>query len=488
MKFIADLHIHSRYSRATSRDLTPEELYKWAQIKGIAVVGTGDVTHPGWLEEIESKLEPAEQGLFKLKQEFARAMDEEVPKACRKPVRFMLTGEISNIYKKEDRVRKNHNVVFLPSLEVAHRFQETLEKIGNIRSDGRPILGLDAKNLLEMVLESDEYSFLIPAHIWTPWFSLLGSKSGFDLVEECFEDLTPHIFALETGLSSDPPMNWRLSQLDRYTLVSNSDAHSPAKLGREANIFNCDLSYSAMLEAMKSGNPEQFLGTIEFFPEEGKYHLDGHRKCGIRLSPAETIANKGICPVCGKKVTVGVLYRVYELADRPEGSKHDNSKPYYSLIPLTEILGEISNVGPNTKTVSQKFQNLLKKLGSEIDILSEIPLPEIEKIGGSMLAEGIRRMRNGDVHISAGYDGEFGVIKVFTEQERTNFSSQTMIFQDDFPAITEEKTSVEPLSLIKDEAEPIPASPESDDPRAKPVKYIDDYEDASGLNKRQGFA
>lgn len=485
MKFIADLHIHSQYSRATSKNLNLIEIYKWAQLKGLNVVGTGDVTHPGWLDMISEQLEPAEQGLFKLNDEFARQAQKEVPLACRGEVRFLLSGEISNIYKKDDRVRKNHNVVFLPSIEVAKNFQTTLEKIGNIRSDGRPILGLDSRDLLEIVLELHPLSFLIPAHIWTPWFSVLGSKSGFDSIEECFEDLTLHIFALETGLSSDPPMNWRLSKLDRYTLVSNSDAHSPAKLAREANIFNCDLSYTAMLEAMKSGDADRFLGTIEFFPEEGKYHLDGHLKCNQRMVPKETIANHGICPVCGKKVTVGVLYRVEELADRPEGSKHDNSKFFQSLIPLPEVLAEIYNVGPNTKTVNQKFDYLLQKLGSELNILFEISLSEIEKTGGSLLAEGIRRMRCSEVKIAGGYDGDFGVIKLFTDQERVKFGTQTAIFQDQIVEPNEEMTSVEQLLLVKESTAEYAASKKMNKKKVEQVKFIDDFEDESGLNKRQ---
>ncbi len=485
MNFIADLHIHSHYSRATSKQLNFEQLFKWAQIKGINVVGTGDITHPGWLDEIKTKLEPAEDGLFRLKNEYAKVMQQEVPKSCTADVRFLLSGEISSIYKKGDCVRKNHNVVFLPSIEVAEQFQNTLEKIGNIRSDGRPILGLDAKKLLELVLESHENSFLIPAHIWTPWFSVLGSKSGFDSIEECFEDLTPHIFALETGLSSDPPMNWRLSQLDRYTLVSNSDAHSASKLGREANLFNCELSYLGMLEAMKSGDAERFLGTIEFFPEEGKYHFDGHRKCNSRMKPAETIASKGLCPICGKKVTVGVSNRVEELADRPEGSKHENIKPFCSLIPLPEVLGEINQVGPNTKTVAKKNDVLLKKLGSEINILSNIPLNEIEKVGGTMLAEGIRRMREGEVQIAAGYDGEFGKIKLFSEQERIKFSSQTAIFQNETFALTEKETAVEAVSLVRDKQKNYKTQVKKKSNQTDQVKYVEDVEDDSGFNKRQ---
>ena len=485
MKFIADLHIHSHYSRATSKQLNLEQLHKWAQIKGIQVVATGDITHPGWLEEIKTKLEPAEQGLFRLKEEYKQLIQDEIPAACKSEVRFILSGEISNIYKKNDRVRKNHNVVFLPSIEIAQQFQNTLEKIGNIRSDGRPILGLDSKNLLELVLESHEKSFLIPAHIWTPWFSVLGSKSGFDSIEECFEDLTPHIFALETGLSSDPPMNWRLSKLDRFTLVSNSDAHSPAKLARESNLFNCELSYSAMLEAMRSGDAEQFLGTIEFFPEEGKYHFDGHRKCNKRMTPAETIANNGMCPVCGKKVTIGVLYRVEELADRPEGSKHDNVKPFFSIIPLPEVIAEINNVGANTKTVAKKFDVLLKKLGSELNILLEIPFAQIETVGGSLLAEGIKRMREGNVQIAAGYDGEFGTVKLFSEKEKVKYQNQTAIFQDEIYSQSEKKTSLKQLNLVRDEIETYQTKAEENPEQADPVKYVEDVEDENGLNKRQ---
>ncbi|PIE32740.1 hypothetical protein CSA56_14225 [candidate division KSB3 bacterium] len=428
MKFVADFHIHSHYSRATSKALNFENLYKWAQLKGVQVVGSGDLTHPGWLEEMREKLEPDGDGLFRLKDEYASAVQAEIPVACQQPVRFILSGEISNIYKKNDKTRKNHNVVFLPSLEAVEQFQIELEKIGNIRSDGRPILGLDAHDLLEMVLETNPRAYLIPAHIWTPWFSLFGSKSGFDTIEECFEDLTPHIFALETGLSSDPPMNWRLSALDRYTLVSNSDAHSPQKLAREANLFNTELSYPAIFEALKSGNPDTFLGTIEFFPEEGKYHYDGHRKCHVCWDPKTTLEHHGICPQCGKGVTVGVMHRIETLADRDEGLKPDNANPFYSLIPLPEILSEGYGVGPSSKRVQHGYESLLTKLGSELSILRDIPLEEIERIGGKILAEGIRRMRKGKVIAEAGFDGEFGVIKLFEKQERESLTAQLGFF------------------------------------------------------------
>jgi DNA helicase-2/ATP-dependent DNA helicase PcrA len=424
MKIIADLHIHSHYSRATSKNLDFEHLAQWAQLKGVNVVGSGDISHPGWLREMYDKLVPAEDGLFRLKDEVARAVQEVVPAACHAPVRFLLTGEISSIYKKNDRVRKVHNVIFAPSLSIVEKIQAELEKIGNIRSDGRPILGLDSRDLLEIILEIDPQNHLIPAHIWTPWFSMLGSKSGFDSVEECFDDLSPHIFALETGLSSDPPMNWRISQLDGYTLVSNSDAHSPQKLAREATVFNTELSYPALFAAMKSGESDYFWGTIEFFPEEGKYHMDGHRKCGVRWAPSTTLAHQGRCPECGKPVTVGVMHRVEMLADRPEGSKPASARPYFSIIPLPEVLSEVYQVGSSSKRVKQQFESLLARLGSELYILQDAPLVDIEQAGGPLLAEGIRRMRSGELNIAAGFDGEFGVLKLFEPHERDLFAGQ----------------------------------------------------------------
>lgn len=414
MHLVADLHIHSHYSRATSKDLTLEHLWKWAQMKGVTVVATGDIAHPGWLAEIQEKLAPAEPGLFRLKEEFAAAVAADIPPACRGEVRFLLGGEISNIYKRHGKTRKVHNLIFAPDLDTVGRLQTRLERIGNIRADGRPILGLDSRDLLEIALETDAACHFIPAHIWTPWFAMLGSMSGFDSVEECFGDLTPHIFALETGLSSDPPMNWRVSNLDRYTLVSNSDAHSPQKLAREATLFDCDLSYDALFAAMQSGDPAVFKGTIEFFPEEGKYHVDGHRKCGVRWHPATTLAHGGICPVCGKEVTVGVLHRVEVLADRPEGERPPRTHPYLSLTPLPEVLGELYSVGAGSRRVQQEYWKLLGKLGPELTILRETPLEQIAAVGGAQLAQGIDRMRRGQVDAEPGYDGEYGVIRVFS--------------------------------------------------------------------------
>ena len=429
MEFIADLHIHSYLSRATAKNLNFEHLNLWAQLKGITVVGTGDFTHPQWFSEFSQKLEPAEDGLFSLKPEHATQTAHMVPASCQSPVRFILSAEISSIYKKDGKTRKVHNVILAPTAEVAEKINQRLGRIGNIASDGRPILGLDCKRLLEIVLETSEDAFLIPAHIWTPWFSVLGSKSGFDSLEECFEDLTPEIFAVETGLSSDPAMNWRVSSLDGLTLVSNSDAHSPANLGREANLFDTELSYSAIRNALKTGNPRYFLGTLEYFAEEGKYHFDGHRKCGVRLSPLETVQHKGRCPICGKPVTIGVLYRVEELADRKAGEKPQTAHPYTSLFPLTDVLSEVFQVGAKSQKVAQAYRMLLERLGPEFEILRKTPITTLDKYGPPLLAEAINRMRNNQVHIAPGYDGEFGTISLFDEQERSQLSGQKSLFK-----------------------------------------------------------
>ncbi len=444
MKLVADIHLHSHYSRATSKNLTLEHLWKWAQLKGVQVVATGDIAHPGWLAELQMKLDPAEEGLFQLKPEYEATVADEVPPACRGTVRFLIGGEISNIYKKYDRTRKVHNIVFAPTFEATTILQAELEKIGNIRADGRPILGLDSRDLLEIVLEVDDRCHLIPAHIWTPWFSILGSKSGFDSLEECFTDLTPHIFAVETGLSSDPPMNWRVSWLDDYTLISNSDAHSPPKLAREATLFDTELSYDALFSALKSGDPAEFRGTIEFFPEEGKYHLDGHRKCGVCWEPVTTIANEGLCTGCGKPVTVGVYHRVEELADRALGTRSPSAAPFTSLIPLPEALSEVLSVGPNSKRVQTEYLRLLGRLGPELAILQAVPLEDISAAGGPVLAEGIRRMREGKVVAQSGYDGEYGVIRMFDGEADQLSSFQLGMFAGE-PTAEQEKSGATEL-------------------------------------------
>lgn len=428
MKFYADLHLHSHFSRATSKNLDLEHLVQWAQLKGIQVVGTADFLHPQWLKELKEKLEPAEEGFFKLKSSFVKKTENEVPKGCRGDVRFALTVEISNIYKRLDKVRKVHNVVFVPHFQAAEKLQKKLGNIGNISSDGRPILGLDSRDLLEIVLETDPFSYLIPAHIWTPWFSVLGSKSGFDRVEDCFADLTKHIFAVETGLSSDPPMNWRLKQLDPFVLVSNSDAHSPHKLAREATIYDTEFSYSGIYRALSNPNDKGLQGTLEFFPEEGKYHYDGHRVCETRLRPEETLKLQGLCPVCGKEVTVGVMSRVQELADRPEGQKSKRWRPYYNLIPLVEIIAQARGMGVNSQTVQDFYFQMLTKLGNELFILMEAPFKDIEIAAGDLIADGIRRMRQGEVQIAAGYDGEYGTVHLFSKQDHKSKEGQLTLF------------------------------------------------------------
>jgi len=428
MKFIADLHIHSRFSRATARDLNFPSLYLAARIKGITVVATGDCTHPGWFAEISEHLTPAEPGLFKLKDDLAAACERRLPFSEPAPVRFILNTEISNIYKKNGATRKNHNLVFLPDMEAAARFNARLDRIGNIKSDGRPILGLDARDLLELTLEISDAAYLVPAHVWTPWFSLFGSKSGFDDINDCFEDLTPHIFALETGLSSDPAMNWRVGGIDGMTLISNSDAHSPANLGREANLLDTDLSYKAVKSALKTGDPKKFLGTIEFFPEEGKYHHDGHRNCGVSLPPGESIHLNDICPECGKPMTLGVLHRVEELATRPDGEKPGKTHPFYRCIPLAEIIGEIAGCGAKSKKVGALYDAAIRELGPELPILHTLPLDVISRSSVPFLGEAISRMREGRVHIEPGFDGEYGRITVFGIGEKDRLCGQKSLF------------------------------------------------------------
>lgn len=415
MRFFADLHVHSKHSRATSRDCDLEHLAWWAQRKGLTVVGTGDFTHPAWWQEIEDKLVPAEPGLYRLRPEIERQVAATLPAACRAPMRFLLEVEISTIYKKGDKTRKVHHLIYAGTMATASRFRDKLGTIGNIASDGRPILGLDSRHLLEIALESGPDAFLVPAHIWTPWFAAMGSKSGFDSIDDCYGDLAGHIFAVETGLSSDPPMNWRLSSLDRFTLVSNSDAHSPPMLGREASVFDCDLDYFAMRRALETG--EGFGGTVEFFPEEGKYHLDGHRACRVRLEPAETEACGGRCPSCGKEVTIGVLHRVATLADRPAGHRPANAARFDSLVPLPEIAAEIHGVGPKTKTVARTLDLLTERLGAEFGILFAQPLEDIERQTHPLIAEAIRRLRRGEVRAEGGYDGEFGTVRLFEDGE-----------------------------------------------------------------------
>ena len=408
MKIIGDLHIHSRFSMATSKEGTPENLDFWARKKGISLIGTGDFTHPAWRAELRERLIPEGNGLYRLKEEYVK---EESRKFSGEGTRFVVSGEISSIYKKNGKTRKVHNVILLPGLEAADAMAQCLEKIGNIHSDGRPILGLDSHDLLEMMLDVCPEGILIPAHIWTPHFSVLGAKSGFDSVEECFEELTPYVHALETGLSSDPAMNWRISGLDRYQLVSNSDAHSPSRLGREANLLDIDCSYEGLYQAIQTGKGLE--GTVEFFPEEGKYHFDGHRKCGVSLSPTEAERLGEICPVCGKKLTMGVDHRVEQLADREEGFVKEDGIKYESLVPLPEVISACMGYSTASKIVQGCFEQMLQKLGTEFDILRNVPAEDIKSCAGERIAEGIENVRTGHVKRIPGYDGEYGKIELF---------------------------------------------------------------------------
>lgn len=421
---IADLHIHSHYSRATSRDCTPEQLDYWAKRKGIGLVGTGDFTHPAWRQELRDKLTPAEDGLYVLREDCRLGNDNDTE------TRFVLSAEISSIYKKNGRTRKVHNVILMPGLDEAEALSRRLEAIGNVHSDGRPILGLDSRDLLEITLEACPQAIFIPAHIWTPHFSLFGAFSGFDTIEECFEDLTPYIHAVETGLSSDPPMNWRVSALDRFTLVSNSDAHSPQKLGREANLLDIEPSFAALSAALSNGRKAGFAGTIEFFPEEGKYHLDGHRNCGVRLTPAETNELQGKCPVCGRKITIGVEHRVEELADRKAGTRPEKAAPFESLAPLPEVIAASTGKSATSKKTLVLYEEMLSSLGTEFGILREVPTEDIERLAGPCVAEGIRRLRAGQVERIPGYDGEYGVIRLLSSEEIEQLSGQVSLLGD----------------------------------------------------------
>lgn len=405
MRIVADFHIHSKYSRATSRNMDLEHIAQAAQEKGITVVGTGDFTHPEWFNELKNKLEPAEEGLYRLKNTDGN-------------VRFVVTGEISNMYTRHGRGRRIHSLIILPSLESAEKINNILSWQGNIKSDGRPILGMDTEELLKIVIDTVPKALFIPAHCMTPWFGVFGSMSGFDSLEEAFGENIKHIYAMETGLSADPAMIWRIPDGRRMTLISNSDAHSPTKLGREVNVFDTELNYSAIREAIIKKDKSKFLNTIEFFPQEGKYHYDGHRLCKVSMSPEQRKKVEGICPKCGRKLTVGVLSRVDELADKKDGFVPPDAIPYKSLVPLKEIIAEAVGVGPQTKKVEGYYQELIQKFSNEFNILLDVSLEELNKFTLPKIAEGIKRVRDGKLIIEPGYDGEFGKVKIFQEGEK----------------------------------------------------------------------
>ncbi len=423
MKFVADLHIHSPYSRAVSKEMTLENMNGWADLKGIKVLGTGDFTHPLWLKELKEKLEPAEAGLFKLKKEFLKPIVKSAPAETR----FLLTVEVASIYSQGGRVRRIHNLIFAPTLEIAERINhELLVRGANLSSDGRPIIGLSSLELAALVFGVSSEAVIVPAHAWTPWFSLFGSMSGFDSLEECFGAYSKNIFAIETGLSSDPAMNWRLSKLDNTSLISNSDSHSLTRIGREANVFASDLSFPGIMEAIKSRDPKKFLMTIEFFPEEGKYHYDGHRLCGVYYSPEETKKNKGLCSRCGKPVTVGVMNRVEQLADRAPDYRDASRVPFKNLVPLDQIIAEALGVGVISKAVTNEYESLIKKFDNELKILLDLDLKELQGTTRPEIAEAIRRVRSGELTIRPGFDGEYGAVKIFSEADRKNLSQKSL--------------------------------------------------------------
>ncbi len=425
MQYIADLHIHSHYAQATSPNLTLESLYQWAAVKGIRVLGTGDFTHPAWLAELKEKLEPDGSGFFRLKQPPAAPAMPGINPAANE-LRFCLSTEISSVYPYNGKMRKNHNLVYAPDFETVERINRALSKFGDLAADGRPTVQLSARDVLEIVLQASDRAYLVPAHVWTPWFSTLGSKGGYDSVDDCFRDLTPAIFALETGLSSDPPMNRKWSSLDRFALMSNSDAHSPAKLGREANLFNTGLSYDALFQAVKTG--EGFSGTYEFFPEEGKYFLDGHRKCGISLQPQQTIGYRNICPQCGRPLTIGVLNRVENLTDRPQPVAPATEAGFRYIVPLPEILAEINGVSVESKKQQKAFVEAISAFGNEFSLLNDAPVESIHRYHPA-LGEAIRRIRNHEVIRIPGYDGVYGSIRLFKEGELKQFNTpQLRIF------------------------------------------------------------
>jgi len=462
-KFIADLHIHSKYSRATSKDMTLEELDCWADDKGILVMATGDFTHPAWFQEIKEKLEPAEPGLFKLKPQYKK----KTIKGTLSETRFFLSTEISSIYSRPvssggTKCYRIHNLIFAPDIETVEKINTQLGWIGNLKSDGRPILGLDARELAKIVFNTNPKAAIVPAHAWTPWFSVFGSMSGFDSLEECFGEYAKNIFAIETGISSDPAMNWRLSKLDNIALISNSDSHSAPRIGREANIFDTDLSYDGIIEAIKNGIPATrintdkntdkhglisvnpcshprksvFLATIEFFPEEGRYHFDGHRNCGIIFSPEESKKHNDICPQCGKKLTLGTMNRVEKLADRPEIKfeqnnfyhSYKNYVPYYSVVPLDGIIAEVYGVGVASKKVKEEYVNLIKVFGNELKILLEVKDEELKGVTDDKVRQGIKAVREKRLKIRPGYDGEYGKVEIFSQEEKENLETQKSLF------------------------------------------------------------
>ena len=448
MRIIADLQIHSKYSRACSQDLIPSSISIWAAKKGINIIGTGDFTHPRWLSELKESLVEERPGLYQLVSKSKIATNQSFEKNG--VPYFMLTGEVSSIYKQGDKVRRVHNMILVPNFQAADKIIAGLEKRGaNLKADGRPIMGVHCDDLVKIVKDADSKAEVIPAHVWTPHFGVFGSLSGFNTIEEAFLDQAKYIKCIETGLSSDPKMNWQVSELDKYAFTSNSDAHSLRKLGREANVFEIKeekLSYEEVVSALYSKDPKRFLYTIEFFPEEGKYHLDGHRDCKFSCMPEQTKKLGGLCPVCGKKLLVGVLNRVDELSDREFGFTPKNAVPYKSIIPLEEIIAEVLEVGTQSKKVGAMYEAIVTsdpsrrdgessvygagklhvtRKTNEFEVLLDLSEDEISRISSPEIAKAIVNVREGNIHIEGGYDGVFGKVHIFENKEEKKISKKS---------------------------------------------------------------
>ncbi|UCE18260.1 MAG: DNA helicase UvrD [Gemmatimonadota bacterium] len=408
-QFIADFHIHSKYSRATSQEMDIPHLDRYARMKGIQLLGTADFTHPEWLRDLKENLEDCGNGLYKHGE-----------------THFILSAEVCNNFRKNHKGKRIHNIIFAPSFEIVDKINSELARFGKLASDGRPNLALPAKDLVKIILDISSDCMVVPAHAWTPWFSLFGANAGFDSIEECFEEETEHIYAIETGLSSDPAMNWRLSELDRFALISNSDSHSPSRIGREANVFDTELDYYEIMRAIKNKDKERFLFTVEFFPQEGKYHYDGHRKCNVRLSPGESIQNYDICPICGRKLTIGVMHRVETLADRPEGFVPEGAIPGVHLVPLEEIIAGALQKGVGTKAVEDLYSKLIDRLGTEFDILLNLSQDELVDGTPDRVLEGIMRVRQERIKAVPGYDGVYGEIHIFDETDEAEETQMSL--------------------------------------------------------------
>ena len=410
MQFVADLHIHSKYSRATSRSMDIPNLAKWAKLKGVNLLATGDFTHHLWLQELKKYLKPlGKSGLYTYQ-----------------GINFILSAEISSIFSQNNKVYRVHNLVLAPSFKVVEEINKMLSFHGNLASDGRPILGMSCLKIAEELFKVSGDLMLIPAHIWTPWFSVFGSRSGFDSLEEAYGKYTSKITALETGLSSDPAMNWRWSKLDKLALVSNSDSHSPSRIGRESNVFNCEMNFWEIKKVLEDKDKEKFLYTIEFFPEEGRYHYDGHRNCSIRFHPSQTKEHKGICPKCNKPLTVGVLSRVDQLADRDEGFVPEGAIGFKSFVPLDEIIAETKGVGKASKQVEKEYLDIVMRLDSEFNVLVNMSARELESQMPEKIAAGIVKVRERNIEVSPGFDGEYGKIKIFGAQDKKEKEQLTL--------------------------------------------------------------